>query len=139
MKISVFILIFLPGPLLAQTVMATQAIRAQTTITAQHVGLNPETTAGAFETLAAVIGLEARVNIYPGRPVMQGDLGRPAILERNQQVVMVYVNGGLSITSEGRVLDRAGIGERVRVMNLSSKSIVYGTVTADGRVVVGTS
>ncbi|MBL4807321.1 MAG: flagellar basal body P-ring formation protein FlgA [Rhodobacteraceae bacterium] len=124
-------------PLTAQTVVATQAIRSQTLITADHVQLVDGDTVGAFSALALVVGLEARVNIYPGRPILLGDLGRPAILERNQLVVMVFHRGGLSITSEGRVLDRAGVGERVRVMNLSSKSIVYGLVSASGMVEVG--
>ena len=34
------------------------------------------------------------------------------------------------------VLDRAGAGERVRVMNLSSRSTLFGTVTASGTVSV---
>ncbi len=138
MRALVFIFWCLAGPLAAQTVVATQGIRSQTIITAELVGLSDTDTVGAYGVLAAVIGMEARVNIYPGRPIMLDELGRPAILERNQQVVMVFVSGGLSITSEGRVLDRAGIGERVRVMNLASKSIVFGTVTADGKVEVGT-
>ncbi len=137
MKTLVFIFWCLAGPLVAQTVVAAQAIRSQTIITGEMVGLLPDQTLGAFTDMAATIGLEARVNIYPGRPIMLSELGRPAILERNQQVVMVFISGGLSITSEGRVLDRAGIGERVRVMNLASKSIVFGTVTADGRIEVG--
>ncbi|MCF6304718.1 MAG: flagellar basal body P-ring formation chaperone FlgA [Rhodobacteraceae bacterium] len=137
MKTLAFIFWCLAGPLAAQTVMATQAIRSQTVITSEMVGLSDDDTVGAFAVLAAVVGLEARVNIYPGRPIMLPDLGRPAILERNQQVVMIYISGGLSITSEGRVLDRAGVGERVRVMNLASKSIVFGTVTANGQIEVG--
>lgn len=137
MKTLTFIFWCLAGPLAAQTVVATQAIRSQTLITGEMVGLLPDETLGAFTDMAATIGLEARVNIYPGRPIMLSELGRPAILERNQQVVMVFISGGLSITSEGRVLDRAGVGERVRVMNLASKSIVFGTVTANGQIEVG--
>ncbi len=137
MKTLAFIFWCLAGPLMAQTVVAAQAIRSQTIITSEMVGLLPDETLGAFTDIAATIGLEARVNIYPGRPIMLSELGRPAILERNQQVVMIFVSGGLSITSEGRVLDRAGVGERVRVMNLASKSIVFGTVTANGQIEVG--
>lgn len=138
MKILAILFWCIAGPLIAQTVVAVQAIRSRTIITAEMLTVFPDDTLGAFSTLSDVIGLEARVNIYPRRPVLLAEVGRPAILERNQLVVMIYVNGGLSITSEGRVLDRAGVGERVRVMNLSSKSIVFGTVTADGRVEVGT-
>jgi len=137
MKWLSLILVLTAGMASSQTVVAVSAIRSQTIITAELVALLPDASSGPFSRISDVIGQEARVNIYPGRPIMPEELGRPAILERNQQVVMIYARGLLSITSEGRVLDRAGIGERVRVMNLASKSVVFGTVTADGKVKVG--
>ncbi len=121
----------------AQTVVARQAIRAQTIITPEMVQLDNQTTSGAFAALAEVLGQEARVNIYPGRPVMITDLGSPAILERNQLVTLIFHRGALQITSEGRVLARAGIGETVRVMNLDSRTIIFGRVTESGAIEVG--
>ncbi len=133
----VFILLLLGGPGYAQSVVALGGIRAQSVITAQMVALSDTQTPGAFSDLAAVIGLEARVNIYPGRPIMLDALGAPAILERNQAVVMRFQRGALTIYSEGRVLGRAGVGDRVRVMNLDSKSVIFGRVAADGVIEVG--
>ncbi len=63
-------------------------------------------------------------------------MGAPAILERNQLVIMVYNIGLLSISAEGRVLDRAGVGEMVRVMNLDSRLTVTGRVLFDGTIEV---
>ena len=40
------------------------------------------------------------------------------------------------IATEGRALDRAGVGERLRVMNLGSRNTVTGTVAEDGAVLV---
>ncbi len=124
-------------PSFGQSVVALSGIRAQTVITAQMVRLAEAETPGAYTALEQVIGMEARVNIYPGRPIMLDALGAPAILERNQPVVMRYRSGLLTIYSEGRVLARAGVGERVRVMNLDSKSVIFGRVAADGIVEVG--
>ena len=70
------------------------------------------------------------------RPVRPGDVGPPAIVERNQVVPLTYLNGGLAIRTEGRVLDRAAAGEAVRVMNLASRTTVTGVVRADGSVEV---
>ncbi|MEM9971263.1 MAG: flagella basal body P-ring formation protein FlgA, partial [Pseudomonadota bacterium] len=42
----------------------------------------------------------------------------------------------LTIRTEGRVLDRGAVGDRVRVMNLTSRSTVSGIVAAGGTVVV---
>ena len=136
MRWFVFLLLLAP-PSYAQSVVALSGVRAQTVLTAEMVALTDAEIVGAFASLDAVIGLEARVNIYPGRPIMVDSLGAPAILERNQNVVMRYTRGALIIYSEGRVLERAGVGERVRVMNMDSKSVIFGRVSADGVIEVG--
>ena len=83
-----------------------------------------------------VAGLEARVALYPGRPVRAGDVGPPAVVERNQLVALVFDRGGLIIRTEGRVLDRAGVGDLVKVMNLTSRATLFGRVLADGTISV---
>jgi flagella basal body P-ring formation protein FlgA len=50
---------------------------------------------------------------------------------------MSYASGPLRIVTDGRALDRAGAGEFVRVMNLTSKQTVTGVVAADGSIEVG--
>lgn len=137
MRALVFIMALWPWPAFAQSVVAVSGIRAQTMITADMVAMSADDTLGAFQTLDAVIGKEARVNIYPGRAILQDAIGEPAILERNQNVVMRFTRGALTIYSEGRVLQRAGVGERVQVMNMDSKTVIYGRVGADGVIEVG--
>ena len=85
-------------------------------------------------TLAEAVGKEVRVNIYAGRPVRAADLASPALIERNQVVTLNYSHGGLTIATDARALDRAGPGERIRVMNLESRSMVTGVVMVDGTV-----
>ena len=69
-------------------------------------------------------------------PILPEDIGPPALVERNQIVTLAYDRAGLSIRVEGRSLARAGVGETVRVMNLSSRSTLSGRVQADGTVLV---
>jgi len=121
----------------AQAVVPLRAIRGQSVISAEDVTLSEDQVPGAFAALDAVIGREARVTLYPGRPILSGQIGAPALVERNQLVRMTYAEAGLSITADGRVLDRGGVGEIVRVMNLASRQIVSGTVTSAGTVEVG--
>jgi len=121
-------------PALADTVVAARMLRPQTIISAQDLVLKQADIAGGFKTTALIIGQEARVVIYPGRPVLQSDIGPPALIERNQIVTLIYDTGGLSIITEGRALGRAGNGDRIRVMNLSSRATVSGSVLADGTV-----
>jgi flagella basal body P-ring formation protein FlgA len=123
-------------PAAAETLVALRTIRAQTVIGPGDVGLAPGVTPGALTQPEQALGLEARVALYPGRPIHPADLGPPALVERNARVTLVFRSGALTITAEGRALSRAAAGEAVRVMNLSSRATVTGTVEPDGRVAV---
>jgi flagella basal body P-ring formation protein FlgA len=71
------------------------------------------------------------------RPIRPGDLRPPAIVERNEIVSLRYNHGGLLIITEGRALDRAALGESLRVINMSSRQTVTAVASAPGLVVVG--
>ncbi|MEL6235325.1 MAG: flagellar basal body P-ring formation chaperone FlgA [Pseudomonadota bacterium] len=119
-----------------QTLVARLPIRAQTIVTATDVTLLPGTTPGALSAPEEAVGLETRVPLYPGRPILATQLGPPALVTRNQIVTLRFSRGGLEIVTEARALDRAGLEERVRVMNLKSRVTVTGIVAGPGLVEV---
>lgn len=129
-------LIFICTAAAADTVVPTRTIRAQQVIGSGDLILREVEVAGGFSMIEEVAGLEARVALYPGRPVRAGDVGPPAVVERNQLVALVFDRGGLIIRTEGRVLDRAGVGDLVKVMNLTSRATLFGRVLADGTISV---
>jgi len=129
--------LLLPFPTVADTVVAARTLRSHTVLTESDVAIVAGESAGAISDISEVIGMETRVTIYEGRPLRPGDLGPAALVERNQIITLAYAAGGLSIVTEGRALGRAGAGETVRVMNLSSRTTVSGVVSAGGMVVVG--
>lgn len=120
----------------ADTLVANRTLRAQTVLAAGDLGLLAGTVPGALRDPAEAVGQEARVTLYAGRPIRPDDIGPPAIVQRNQIVALSYRAGGLAITTEGRVMARAGAGEMVRIMNLASRATVTGRVAADGSVTV---
>ncbi|SNT03557.1 flagellar basal body P-ring formation chaperone FlgA [Tropicimonas sediminicola] len=124
------------GPVASETLVATQTVRSQTVLSAADVMVVSGSVPGALEHPAAAIGMEARVVLYAGRPIRAEDIGPPALIERNAMITLVYQNGPLSITADGRSLARAAAGETVRAMNLASRATVTGTVDPDGRVIV---
>ncbi|WP_435594157.1 flagellar basal body P-ring formation chaperone FlgA [Rhodovulum tesquicola] len=128
-----------PAPVSAEMLVAARTIRGQTILGPGDVALAEGTMAGALTDPYEAIGQEARVNLYAGRPIMAGDLGPPAIVDRNQIVTVFYRNGPVNIAADGRALERAGVGDPVRVMNLASRTTVTGFVAADGTVTVGAS
>lgn len=131
-----WLILLLGGPAAADIIVAARTIRPQSVIARSDLAIQPGEAAGTTGSPADLIGKEARVAIYAGRPVRPSDVGPPAVIERNQIVPILFKRGGLSITTEGRALDRAGVGEVVRVMNLSSRTTVSGHVLKDGRVEV---
>jgi flagella basal body P-ring formation protein FlgA len=122
------------GPVAAESLVAARTIRAQAIITPDDLGLSDQVVPGAVTDPALAIGREARTVIYPGRPILQADLGEPAVVSRNQIVVLRYARGALSIEVEGRTLSRGAVGDTVRVMNLASRNTVSGVVLPDGSV-----
>jgi flagella basal body P-ring formation protein FlgA len=121
----------------AQSVTAVRAIRSHSVLAADDLVLAEASVPGAIAAIEDAVGREARVALYPGRPILAAQIGSPALVERNQLVRMTYAQGALSISTEGRALDRAGVGEPVRVMNLASRQVVTGAVAADGSIEVG--
>jgi flagellar basal body P-ring formation protein FlgA len=120
----------------AQTVVAAHTIRNKAVITFEDIVLLDTESKGSIGELELVAGMEARTILYQGRPIRPQDIGPPALIERNQIVSIVYKDGSLVIMTEGRALNRGGLGDRVRVLNLSSKMAVTGTVESSGKVKV---
>ena len=126
------ILILAVSSAAAEVFFPTRVIRAKEIIGPTDVVQKRSDVLGALD----VIGLEARVTLYPNRPIRNGDVGAPAIVERNQEVKLIYRTGGLQIVAVGRVLARGAVGEWVRVMNLGSRISVMGLVREDGWIEV---
>lgn len=131
------LLVMLPGAALADAVVATRPIPAQSVLEVGDLALVEADIPGALTSIAAAAGQEARVTIYPGRPIRPADLGPPTVVGRNQIVTLQYRAGPLAILAEGRALERGGAGDVIRVLNLGSRRTVTGIIAPDGSVRVG--
>jgi flagella basal body P-ring formation protein FlgA len=137
--LAIPLLLTLVDPARAETLVAVRTLRAETVLGPDDVALVAGSIPGTASNTAEVLGLETRVTIYQGRPIRTSDLGAPAIVDRNQAVVLKYSAGPLVITAEGRALGRGGAGDRVKVMNVASRTIVLGVVADDGSVRVASN
>lgn len=133
---ALFVSVFAMTPVLADTVVATRTIRAHSVLTAQDLAIKPIAMIGTFDDPALLVGMETRTALYAGRPIREGDIGPPAIVDRNQIVTLLYRQGSLTITAEARSLGRGGIGDTLRVLNMSSRMTVEGRIQVDGSVLV---
>lgn len=136
MRLLISVFCFLALPAMADVVVAARTIPAQTLIGPEHLAIRDAKVPGTVSDPSLIIGLEARVALYAGRPIRTGDVGPPAVVERNQLITLHYQNNGLMISTDGRALGRAGPGEIIRVMNLSSRSTVNARIGSDGAAYV---
>ena len=129
--------LLLPTATLADSLVATRVIKAHETLVADAITLVAADIPGALTDPTQALGQEARVIIYPGRPILADSLGAVAMIERNQVVALHYRAGGLVIRTEGRALERGGTGDVIGAMNLVSKTKVIGRIERDGSITVG--
>lgn len=113
-------------------VVAARSIPSRTVLSASDVTMAPAAPGAWLEDPRAAVGLEARTTLYAGRPIRAEDLSPPAMIERNEVVRLSYRRGGLSISAEGRALDRGAVGDLVRAMNLDSRQTITGRVAGPG-------
>lgn len=124
----------LPTASFAESVVPTRTIRANATISEADVTIKSVANPNAFSRVTDVIGQEARTTLYAGRPILFADVGPPALIDRNQIVSLKFKTAGLMIITEGRSLQRGGVGDRIRIMNLDSRTTLFGQVQPDGTV-----
>lgn len=136
MMVRLILLLITAMPAWADSVVPTRTIRPNMIISETDVILRTDLQTGGYTRLDDVIGQEARVALYPGRPFGVDDIGPPAVVSRNQLVRLTFHSNGLEITTEGRALERGASGDRIRIMNLSSRATLTGWVQADGSIIV---
>ena len=96
----------------------------------------PKTESGVITERNAVIGLAARHPLRPDQPLRASDLTKPEIVARNETVTIVYQAPGITLTLRGQAQDAGALGDSIGVLNVQSKRIVQGVITAPGRVTV---
>jgi flagella basal body P-ring formation protein FlgA len=96
----------------------------------------PKSETGAISNIAEVVGLAARQELRPGQPLHSADLTKPAVVQRNDTVTIVFQAPGLVLTLRGVAQEGGAIGDSIGVLNADSKRVVQAQVTAPGRVSV---
>ena len=82
------------------------------------------------------VGMQTRRPIRANQPLKVADLVKPDLVQRDQNVTLVYQAAGLYLTTRGKAVDSGTEGDVVNVLNPQSKRTVSGTVTGRGQVTV---
>ncbi len=83
-----------------------------------------------------LVGKQVRRMLAQGRQVMTQSVQEPLVIDRGDQVDIVYDDGGLVLSAPGRALDDAHRGQELRIVNLVSNKSLRGVAREDGLVEV---
>lgn len=97
-------------------------------------------TTGMAEPLAwsaeQLEGVTLRRDVAVSEAIGIGDAGKTAVVKMGTNVKLVSNVNGLGIEVNGVAMQRGGIGDVIRVKNLSSKKVLNGRVIDTGRVFI---
>jgi len=135
-KLLPLLVLLASSPVYAEVIVPARTIRAREIIMAEDLVRKSIDIVGSLSDPSKIVGQEARVVLYAGRPIQPGDIGPPAIVSRNDLIILIFSRGPLRIATEGRALGRGAAGETVRAMNMVSRTTVTGTILANGTIEV---
>ena len=87
-------------------------------------------------TRSHALGMQMRKGLRAGQPLKTADLGKPDLVQRDDNVTLIYEAAGLYLTVRGKAVDGGTEGDTVTVLNLQSKRTVAGTVIGRGQVAI---
>ncbi|MGA7803740.1 flagellar basal body P-ring formation chaperone FlgA, partial [Bradyrhizobium sp.] len=82
------------------------------------------------------VGKQMRHPMRAGQALRVADLAKPDLVQRDQEVAVIYQNAGLYLTTRGKALDSGTEGDVVNVLNPQSKRTLTGTVTGRAQVTI---
>ena len=91
---------------------------------------------GDAATRTRALGMQMRKQLRAGQAIKVADLGKPDLVQRDDNVTLIYEAVGLYLTVRGKAIDGGTEGDTVTVLNLQSKRTVAGTVIGRGQVAI---
>jgi flagellar basal body P-ring formation protein FlgA len=82
------------------------------------------------------VGMQLRHPMRAGIPIRVADIAKPDLVQRDQNVTIIYQVPGLYLTTRGKAVDNGSEGDTVSVLNVQSKRTLQGIVTGRGQVTV---
>ncbi len=84
-----------------------------------------------------IIGQAARRPLREGAAVAAHDLTPPRVIAKDDLVQVIYRDGAVELTLQGKALGPAAVGESFQVLNPQSKKIIQAVATGRGTALTG--
>ena len=125
--------IFIPVAVAKQDLEAGTVI-TQDDITVRNIIQESRNRRNRAANVEDLIGKEVKRFIHGGQTISDNDIKTPVMVEKGKIVTLNFTKGNVMLSAKGKALEDGEIGETVRVMNIQSKNIIQGTVTAPSTV-----
>lgn len=83
-----------------------------------------------------LIGMTPRRMLFTDKPVKLSDIESPQIVQRGQNITMIFNNGAMELTAMGKALENGSKGDLIRVVNANSSRTITATVIGEKEVQV---
>lgn len=81
-----------------------------------------------------LMGMTPRRVVLSGQPVQFNDIESPRMVSRGDIVTMIFNEGTLQLTAQGKALENGARGDKIRVVNTSSSKTILAQVTNNKEV-----
>ena len=82
------------------------------------------------------VGMQMRKQLRAGQALRVSDLAKADLVQRDDNVILIYESTGLYLTIRGKAMEGGTEGDVVNVLNLQSKRTVSGVVIGRGQVAI---
>ena len=82
------------------------------------------------------VGMQMRRGLRAGQPLKLADLAKPDLVQREEDVTLIYDSAGIYLTIRGKAAESGTEGDTVNVLNLQSKRTVSGVVIGRRQVAI---
>jgi flagellar basal body P-ring formation protein FlgA len=118
---------------LTRSVERNDVLKASDVITERR----PKAEVGSDATTRGqAVGMQMRKQLRAGQALRTADLAKPDLVQRDDNVTLIYETAGLYLTVRGKAVESGTEGDTVSVLNLQSKRTVSGTVVGRDQVAI---
>ena len=90
----------------------------------------------AAATRGHAVGMQMRRPLRAGQPLRVADIAKPDLVQKDDNVTLIYETAGIYLTARGKAVDTGSEGDTVTVLNLQSKRTISGTVVGRDKVAI---
>ena len=119
---------------LTRNIDRTDVLRAGDVVVERRA--KAELAGGEPVSRVAAVGMQTRRPLRAGQALKALDLVKPDLVQRDQDVTIIYQTAGIYLTTRGKALESGSDGDAVNVLNVQSKRTVSGRVSGRGQVSV---